>query len=224
MSTHLATKSGHLVRTTSAPYHLTTGCGTPGCACAVGTNYHNPLQITLNLSIGATGCFLYDSFQEQIVMNSPNIAGSYCVPVPSPSCQGTITIPGPNFDVYTYFASGIFPSGCTPGSRPCTPGAGCTRDTGSIWTKDISVTQSQVTVSANSGGVSVTVKAGVGNGCSGSPYSFINFTSSGSLACGGSATLTVNQAFSINCTSCLPFIATNVFLTGTITVTDVACL
>jgi hypothetical protein len=90
-ATHLASKGGHLVRTSGPPYHLTTDCG--GLVCAACTTSYSKYRVTFAGVTMCTSCIhstsaAGDSYWNKIISGTLN--GSYDLPLTAsgtPSCE-----------------------------------------------------------------------------------------------------------------------------------------
>lgn len=74
----LATKAGHLLRLTSQPYHLTTGCGSPApCTCAWPTGLNTVYTVSGWSSLST--CPNCDSSTDPVWTGALNHIGSGCI-------------------------------------------------------------------------------------------------------------------------------------------------
>lgn len=119
-ATHLASKGGHLVRTSSPPYHLTTDCGS-ACPSFCTAGFHSSYRLVVSNVVICAGCLNYSDGTGSpfhFIINSATINGTWDLPFieegPSPDgvegCRYYLLLPGWSAD--KYFGN----VNCTPGS------------------------------------------------------------------------------------------------------------
>lgn len=121
-SSHLATKSGHLLKTSGPPYHLATGCGA-ACQWCTGS-FHRVYRMVVNNLVMCTGCLNYiDGTGTPFHWNitSATVNGTWDVPYIGTGfteignvCWYQYDLPG--FSADYYYGS----SSCTPGTYVAT--------------------------------------------------------------------------------------------------------